>query len=160
MQGKFFGIESLLESIIERIKSIAQGSYTVGEAIKQEEKTILPINTISFGLAGAGGDSWGKGSSELSQTVGEGNMGFGGVGGGVRVETRGFLVVNGEDIKVLPVPTRSIFDGFFDKLPEMVDQVTSRLPDASGRRVAELEAALKEKDAELLQLAGKKPEKK
>lgn len=155
MEGKFFGIESLLESIIERIKSIAQGSYTMGEAIEQSGKTILPINTISFGLGGAGGDSWGKGSSELSQTLGEGNVGFGGVGGGVRVETRGFLVMNGEKVEVLPVPNRSIFDGLFDQLPQMVEQVTSKIPDGGQRRVAELEAKIAEQQNELLKLKGK-----
>lgn len=156
MEGKFFGIESLLESIIERIKSIAQGSYTVGDAVQQNGKTILPINTISFGLGGYGGDTWGKGSSELSQTVGEGNMGFGGVGGGVRVETRGFLVLNGEDVEVLPMPNRSMFDGFFDQLPQMVEQVTSKLPEGGQGRIAQLEAKLAEQQAELLKLQDKK----
>ncbi len=155
MEGKFFGIESLLESIIERIKSIAEGSHTVGEPIRQNGKTVIPINTISFGLGGAGGDSWGKGSSELSQTVGEGNMGFGGVGGGVRVETRGFLVMNENGVEVLPMPTRSMFDGLYDKLPQMIEQVTAKLPDGGSARVRELEAKLETQQAELLRLTGK-----
>jgi uncharacterized spore protein YtfJ len=155
VEGKFFGIESLLESIIERIKSIAEGSHTVGEPIKQNGKTVIPINTISFGLGGGGGDTWGKGSSELSQTVGEGNMGFGSVGGGVRVETKGFLLMNENGVEVIPMPSRSMFDGLFDKLPAMIEQVTAKLPDGGAGRVRELEAKVENQQAELLKLTGK-----
>ena len=156
MEGKFFGIESLLESIIERIKGIAQGQLTVGDPVKQGEKTILPINTISFGLGGYGGDTWGKGSSELSQTDAEANLGFGGVGGGVRVETQGFLVMNGDDVQILPVPNRSALSGLFDRLPEMMEQVTSKLPEGGKSRIALLEEKIRAQESEIAQLSGKK----
>ncbi len=155
MGGKYFGLESMLESIIERVKTIAQGSYTMGEAIEKDGKTIIPVNTITFGLGGGGGDSWAKGSSELSQTLAEGNMGFGAASGGVRVKTDGFIVMGENGVEILPVPNRSALDGFFDKLPGMLDQMMAKVPEVKGKRMSELESRLEKQEEELLRIEEK-----
>jgi len=91
----------------------------VGEPVTTADGiTLIPVSKLSFGFAGGGSDIAGKG---------EPANGFGGgIGAGVRIEPVAFIVVKGENVKLLHVtpPAASTVDRIIETVPEIFDKVT------------------------------------
>ncbi len=83
-------LSDIVASALENIKEIADVNTAVGDPIKAPGGvTIIPITSVSVGLASGGVDSLGKRTTEQSQS-----LNFAGGGGtGIKIIPIGFLVV-------------------------------------------------------------------
>jgi uncharacterized spore protein YtfJ len=81
-------VETIAETLLEKLKTIAKIETVIGEPIHSGESTIVPVSRISMGMGMAG--HTGKGDTASS-------------GGGLRIDPVAFLVLKGDDIKVLPI---------------------------------------------------------
>lgn len=99
-------VESVAESLLEKLRTIAQTETVVGEPIHSGDSTIIPVSRISVGM-GMGGHT-GKGDIASS-------------GGGLRVEPVAFLVLKENDVKVMPIhKEHSTFSKIIDLTPELI----------------------------------------
>jgi uncharacterized spore protein YtfJ len=99
-------VESIAETLLEKLKSIAQTETVIGEPIHSGESTIVPVSRISVGM-GMGGHT-GKGDTASS-------------GGGLRIEPVAFLVLKGDEIRVLPIEkAQSVLSRIADLTPDVV----------------------------------------
>ncbi len=99
-------VESIAETLLEKLKNIAQTETVVGEPIHSGESTIVPVSRISIGM-GMGGHS---GKGELASS-----------GGALRIDPVAFLVLKGNDVKVLPVEkAQSALSKIADLTPDVV----------------------------------------
>ncbi|MDR1811821.1 MAG: hypothetical protein LBQ87_03265 [Candidatus Fibromonas sp.] len=99
-------VESIAETLLEKLKNIAQTETVIGEPIQSGESTVIPVSRVSLGM-GMGGHS---GKGEIASS-----------GGGVRIDPVAFLVLKGDDVKVLPVErARSALSKIADLTPDMV----------------------------------------
>ena len=103
-------LDSVMNSALDGIKKMVDVDTVIGDPIKASETvTLIPISKVSFGFA-AGGSSFGKQESKE-------NFG-GGAGGGVKVTPVGFIVVNGDNVRMMSISDH----------PDAVDKIASYMP--------------------------------
>lgn len=81
-------IDQIASSVLEQLRSLAKTETVIGEPVQAGDFTIIPVSRVSIGF-GTGGN---QGKSETA-----------GTGGGAVVEPIAFLVMNGEEVKLMPV---------------------------------------------------------
>ncbi len=106
----------LIKTLLEGFKAMAKTETIVGEGIKAQEFTILPISKISLGI-GAG-----AGSEQIKSTGGSGGAG----GGGICVEPIAFLVVKEGEVSILNLRRMpAMIETLFGKFPDMVEKAVN-----------------------------------
>ena len=114
-------VNDMMGSTMEKIKAMIDVNTGVGEPIVTGEVTIIPVSRVSFGFASGGSDF----SSKHQKPGGENAFG-GGSGAGVNLEPIAFLIVRGENVRLLPIiPPCGPIDRAIDVVPEVVDKITT-----------------------------------
>lgn len=115
-------VNQVLAGTMEKIKETIDANTVVGEPIVAGEVTLIPVSKISLGFGSGGSELPGK---SAPKPVGENPFGGGG-GAGLKVTPVCFLVVNGENVKVLPVePTpESSVERLVDLIPDVMSRVS------------------------------------
>ncbi len=115
-------VNDLMGSTMEKIKAMVDANTVVGQPIVTDEVTIIPVSRVSFGFASGGSDFASK-----HQKPGGNNAFGGGSGAGVNVEPLAFLIVRGDNVRLLPVmpPPGGAIDRAIDMVPEVVDKITN-----------------------------------
>lgn len=123
-------VNELMERTIARIRETVDANTVVGEPIEAGEIILIPVSKISFGFGSGGSEMGGKNSKPLGENP------FGGGGGaGVKVTPVCFLVVNGSNVRVLPVsaPAENSVDRVLDLIPDVVDKVSGLVDKKKGK---------------------------
>lgn len=122
MEKKEHPLNDLMGSTMERLRSMVDVNTVVGEPICAGEVTIIPVSMVSVGFASGGSDFASK-----NQRPEQDNSFGGGGGAGLKITPIGFLIVRGENVKLLPVmpPPGGAIDRAVDMVPDLVDKVTS-----------------------------------
>lgn len=110
--------QQVVETILEKAKSIARSETVIGEPVHFKDILVVPVIQISIGFGAGGGEGGGKGDNEKpSRSTGQG----GGGGGGIRIEPTCFLVHDGTSVRVLPAkpPKGKGVDALIEKLPDL-----------------------------------------
>ena len=113
-------INELMSTTMEQIKAMAGANTIVGEPIKTPDGVMLiPVSKISIGVATGGTDFAGKNAPAKN------NFG-GGSGAGVNFTPVAFVIINGTNVRILPVSPApaSTLDRVVEMVPEMFDNVT------------------------------------
>ncbi|MDA8193299.1 MAG: GerW family sporulation protein [Thermaerobacter sp.] len=122
-------IEGLMKTAMESIKGMIDVNTVVGQAVKTPDgHTIIPVSRVSFGFAAGGGEYWSRADNAAGHPFG------GGSGAGVTVHPVGFLVVQGESVRLLSTDRGDIWESLANNIPQLMDHVqglfASRNPDA------------------------------
>lgn len=114
-------LNDLTGSTMEKIRAMADANTVVGQPIAAGEVTIIPVSRVSFGFASGGSDFASK-----HQRPEADNAFGGGSGAGINVEPVAFLIVRGDNVRLLPVmpPPGGAIDRVVDMVPDLVDKVT------------------------------------
>lgn len=113
-------LPNMLDNTIARIREMVDANSVVGEPIVTADGvTIIPISKISIGLGGGGSDYVSRHPNKQDNPFG------GGVGAGVKVTPIAFLVIRGDNVRMLPVSSAP--NSTADRLVEMVPDVVDRL---------------------------------
>ena len=110
-------IKGIMDVTMDKIRAMADADTIIGREIKLDNGiVIIPVSKVSFGLASGGSDFPSKSNREL----------FGGGGGaGISVTPTAFIVVNGNDVKMLQISKKpDASDKAVSMLPELFDKVT------------------------------------
>jgi len=134
-------IEGLMSEAMEHIRQMVDVNTIVGAPITTPDgTTVIPISKVTFGF-GAGGSQFSAkptGKKEDEALFG------GGSGGGVSISPVAFLIVNSEQIKLLPVKSASTTtDKLIDLVPELINKFNK-----IANEIIDKKAASKEKDEE------------
>ena len=124
MEEKKHPLNDLMGATMDKIRTMVDVNTIVGQPIAAGEVTIIPVSKVSFGFASGGSDF-----STKSQKPDADNSFGGGSGAGVNIVPIAFLVIRGENVRILPVapPADGTVDRIVDMLPELVDKVTNYL---------------------------------
>lgn len=110
-------VKDMLESAIKNMDALIDTKKIIGEPITAADGTvILPVTNVSVGFGGGG--------SEFSaKNIQDKNFG-GGMGGGIKLTPEAFLVINNNNVRLIPVKSgNSPLDKVIDLVPDMVDKV-------------------------------------
>ena len=114
-------LNELIRTTMEHVKATADANTIIGAPIHAEGVTLIPVSKMSFGVMGGGSEF-----STKKAAAPDPNAFGGGSGASAKLEPVAFLVIRGEDVKLLPVapyPPTSI-DRLVETLPEVVDKIT------------------------------------
>jgi uncharacterized spore protein YtfJ len=99
-------LDTLASVLLDKLKGIAQTDTVVGQPIQAEGVTLIPVSRVSvgFGLGGASGKGEASGS-----------------GGGLTVEPVAFVVVQGEEVKIVSLTRdKDVIGKALDLVPEVL----------------------------------------
>ena len=86
-------IQAIMNVTMEKLRAMVDPAVITGTPLEVGNLTLIPVSRVSFGLASGGSDL----PSNSGQLFG------GGGGAGVSVVPIAFMVVKGDDVKMLPV---------------------------------------------------------
>jgi len=110
-------IQGIMNTTLEKIRAMVDADTIIGDPIQQGDITLLPVSKVSFGLASGGTDFAGKGNAPM----------FGGGGGaGVSITPVAFIVIKGNDVKMLQIyKDESAANKAIGMLPELFEKVSA-----------------------------------
>lgn len=134
MDKKEHPLNDLMGSTMDKVKAMADVNAIVGEPIVAGEVTIIPVSKVSYGFASGGSDFVGK-----NQKPDADNSFGGGSGAGVNIVPIAFLVVRGDNVRLLPVmpPPGTAVDRVVDMVPDLVDKVTDFVEKQQSKKDSE-----------------------
>lgn len=125
-------IENLMKTAMESIKGMIDVNTVVGTAVETRDgATIIPISRVSFGFAAGGGEYWSRVADSAGHPFG------GGSGAGVTVHPVGFLVVQGDTVRLLSTDKGDLWESLANNVPQLIDQLQGLWgagPNAAERR--------------------------
>lgn len=113
-------IKDLMDTTMERLRSMVDANTIIGTPIEAAGITIIPISKVSFGLATGGSDIPNKNGQQI----------FGGGGGaGVSVTPIAFIAIKDGNAKLLQIYTEaSSVDRAIQMAPELFDRIKDLFP--------------------------------
>lgn len=128
-------IGELMQTAMSSIRDMVDVNTVIGDpVVTAAGSTIIPISKVSFGYMTAGGDVTCR-DKHRHAPEDPGTFPFaGGSGAGVSVQPVGFLVVNGDNVRMLPAQSLTVADRVVDLIPGVVEDVREMLskPGKSG----------------------------
>ena len=120
-ENKQHPIGDLMSATMEKIREMVDVNTIVGQPIRAENVTIIPVSKVSFGFASGGSDFATKNQKPEAD-----NAFGGGSGAGVNIAPIAFLIVKEDSVRLLPVapPAGTAVDRVVELVPELVDRVT------------------------------------
>lgn len=129
-------LPNMLENTMAKIREMVDENSVVGDPIVTADGvTILPISKISIGFGGGGSDFVSKHPNNQENPFG------GGVGAGVKVTPIAFMVIRGENVRLIPVafPPNTTADRLVEMVPDVLDKISAMI-DKKNEEKAEKES--------------------
>lgn len=121
-------IENLMLTAMNSIKDMVDVNTIIGEPIERSNNTIIiPISKVGFGFAAGGSEFKGETIDEYTKREKEEAIQYrlpfgGGSGAGVSIAPVAFLVVQPNNVKLLPVEHCSAIDRLLDYVPDLMEK--------------------------------------
>ena len=126
-------IEGLMTTAMNSIQDMIDVNTIIGEPIETSNNiVIIPISKVSFGFAAGGSEFKGETVDEYRKREKEEEVQYrlpfgGGAGAGVSINPVAFLVIQGENVKLMPVNYSSSIDKLLDYIPDLLDKTNNMI---------------------------------
>ena len=128
-------IEGLMLTAMNSIRDMIDVNTIIGEPIETaNDIIIIPISKVGFGFAVGGSEFNGETLDEYLRKEKEEEVQYklpfgGGSGAGVSITPVAFLIVQGENAKILHVSNNSAIDRLLDYVPDLLEKVNNMFND-------------------------------
>lgn len=126
-------IEGLMTTAMNSLQNMVDVNTIVGEPIETTNNIIIiPISKVGFGFAAGGSEFKGETVDEYTKKEKEEAIQYrlpfgGGSGAGVSITPVAFLVVQQNNVKLLPVSHCSSLDRLLDYVPDLMEKINNQL---------------------------------
>ncbi len=126
-------IEGLMTTAMNSIQDMIDVNTIIGEPIETSNNiAIIPISKVSFGFAAGGSEFKGETVDEYRKKEKEEEVQYrlpfgGGSGAGITINPIAFLVIQGENVKLMPVNYSSSIDKLLDYIPDLLDKTNNMI---------------------------------
>lgn len=126
-------IEGLMLTAMNSIREMVDVNTIIGEPIETSNNIIIiPISKVGFGFAAGGSEFKGETIDEYSKKDKEEQIQYrlpfgGGSGAGVSISPVAFLIVQKDNVKLLPVNHSSCLDKLLDYIPDLMEKANAVL---------------------------------
>lgn len=113
---------------MQNIQDMVDVNTIIGAPIEISNNiTIIPISKVAFGFVAGGSEFKGETIEEYSRKDKDEEISYknpfgGGSGAGVNISPVSFLVINNDNIKLMPVEYCSTVDKIVDYIPEIINK--------------------------------------
>ena len=155
-------IEGLMVTAMNSIQDMIDVNAIIGEPIETSNNTvIIPISKVSFGFAAGGSEFKGETIDEYTKREKEEAIQYrlpfgGGSGAGVSINPIAFLVVQQNNVKLMPINHTSSIDKLLDYVPELMDKVNCMMnrcienkKEETNKIIKQMQNKAKEKEKEV-----------
>ena len=123
-------IAELIKNTLKEAQELMSSRTVVGEPIKTDTHTVIPVSRVMFGFGGGGGE----GNEKNNTTTGQG------VGGGWSIEPVAFVVVGEDGAKLMTIGDKESLTGkLMDLAPSVIDTVKEMVGNGSESQEKESE---------------------
>ena len=138
-------VNNLLGTTMEKIKQMVDVNTVIGDPVTTPDgTTVIPVSRVSYGFASGGTDLPSKAQPASGLFAG-------GSGAGITISPIAFLTIREGKVRVLQIePYLSSVDRALEKVPEVVDKVSSLFSKGSEKEGAPLSGEPAEKASESL----------
>lgn len=143
-------IEGLMITAMNSIQDMVDVNTIIGEPIETSNNiVIIPISKVSFGFAAGGSEFKGETVDEYTKREKEEQVQYrlpfgGGSGAGVTINPVAFLVIQLNNVKLIPVSHTSSLDKLLDYMPDLIEKANSMMNRCLQNKKEETEKILKE----------------
>ena len=143
-------IEGLMTTAMNSIQDMIDVNTIIGEPIETVNNiVIIPISKVSFGFAAGGSEFKGETIDEYKKVEKEEQIQYrlpfgGGSGAGVTINPVAFLVIQSNNIKLMPVNHSSSIDKLLDYVPDLMDKTNNMMNRIVSNKKEETEKILRE----------------
>ena len=111
-------IGSIMGVTMEKIRSLVDSQTIIGDPITVKDITIIPVSKVSFGMA--------SGGSDFPSKQNNATMFGGGGGAGATITPVAFLVVKGNEVKILNAnDTPTPIEKAVNAVPGVIETISS-----------------------------------
>ena len=125
-------IEGLMRSAMDSIQDMVDVNTIIGEPIEtSNDIMIIPISKVCFGFAAGGSEFNSETLDEYKRKEKEEEMQYklpfgGGSGAGVSIKPVAFLIINKDNIRLMPIEHASTVDKVIDYIPDLIEKITKK----------------------------------
>jgi len=112
-------ISSIMTITMEKLREMVDSNTVIGAPIRTDNDiTLIPISKITFGFGSGGSDVTGKDDKGVKFGAGS--------GAGVNITPIAFMIISGENVKLLPMPSapNTTVDRLVEIIPEIMDKIS------------------------------------
>lgn len=122
-------IQGLMETAMSNIREMVDVNTIIGDPVETPDGTvILPVSRVGFGFAAGGSEFRTQDGNSNSQQTGSDMPFGGGSGGGVSIVPIGFLIVHGNNVRLLSTDNQNqLYDRLIDMAPSVLEKVQSMI---------------------------------
>ena len=143
-------IEGLMITAMNSIQDMIDVNTIIGEPIETSNNiVIIPISKVSFGFAAGGSEFKGETIDEYKKIEKEEQIQYklpfgGGSGAGVTINPVAFLVIQSNNVKLMPVNHSSSIDKLLDYVPDLIEKTNNMMNRIVNNKKEETEKILRE----------------
>lgn len=147
-------IEGLMVTAMNSIQDMVDVNTIIGEPIETSNNVIIiPISKVGFGFAAGGSEFKGETIDEYMKKEKEEQVQYrlpfgGGSGAGVSISPVAFLVVQPNNVKLLPITHSSAVDRLLDYVPDLMEKMNSYLNKSMQNKREEKKEEMKKAERE------------
>ncbi len=147
-------IEGLMVTAMNSIQDMIDVNTIIGEPIETSNNVIIiPISKVGFGFAAGGSEFKGETIDEYMKKEKEEQVQYrlpfgGGAGAGVSISPIAFLVVQPNNVKLLPITHSSAVDRLLDYVPDLMEKMNSYLNRSMQNKKEEKKEEMKKAERE------------
>lgn len=142
-------IEGLMITAMNSIQDMIDVNTIIGEPIETSNNiVIIPISKVSFGFAAGGSEFKGETIDEYTKRDKEEAIQYrlpfgGGSGAGVTINPIAFLVIQQDNVKLMPVNHTSSIDKLLDYMPDLIEKTNNMMNRCMQNKKEETKQILK-----------------
>lgn len=147
-------IEGLMLTAMNAIRDMVDVNTIIGEPIETSNNIIIiPISKVGFGFASGGSEFNAETINEYNKKDKEEQIQYklpfgGGSGAGVSISPIAFLVIQSNNVKLLPVSHSSALDRLLDYVPDLIEKTNNILNKQMNEKKEEKKNEEKRKEKE------------
>lgn len=147
-------IEGLMLTAMNSIKDMVDVNTIIGEPIETSNNIIIiPISKVGFGFAAGGSEFSTETINEYNKKEKDEQISYklpfgGGSGAGVSLTPVAFLVIQANNVKLLPINHSSAIDRLLDYVPDLIEKTNNILNKQMNNKKEEKQNEEKRKERE------------
>lgn len=130
-------IEGLMTTAMDSIRNMIDVNTIIGEPIETINNVIIiPVSKVGFGFAAGGSEFKGEAINEYNKKEKKEQIQYklpfgGGSGAGVSINPVAFIVIQENNVRLLPIEHCSSIDRLLDYIPDFMDKIGNSLNKSS-----------------------------
>lgn len=130
-------IEGLMTTAMDSIRNMIDVNTIIGGPIETINNVIIiPVSKVGFGFAAGGSEFKGEAINEYNKKEKEEQIQYklpfgGGSGAGVSINPVAFIVIQENNVRLLPIEHCSSIDRLLDYIPDFMDKIGNSLNKSS-----------------------------